>query len=58
MTHSPHDSARPTRAPSTPTPYPPMQLSWRGQAALIGLRLFLCLTTAMAIFTIANAPSP
>ena len=57
MTHSLHDSAPPTRAP-TPTPYPPMQLSRSAQAALIGLRLFLCLTTAMAIFTIAHAPSP
>ena len=57
MTHAFRDSARPTRAPS-PTPYPPMQLSRRAQAALIGLRLFLCLTTAMAIFTVAHAPSP
>ena len=58
MTHSLHDSAQPTRAPSAVTPFPPMQLSRRAQAALIGLRLFLCLTTAMAIFTIAHAPSP
>ena len=58
MTHSIHDAARPTLAPSAPPPFPPMQLSRRAQAALIGLRLLLCLTTAMAIFTIAHAPSP
>jgi hypothetical protein len=33
-----------------------MQLSRRAQAALVGLRLFVCLITAMAIFTIVHAP--
>jgi hypothetical protein len=32
-----------------------MQLGKGAQAALIGLRMFICLTTAMAIFTIVHA---
>jgi hypothetical protein len=55
VTNSHHDPDRKTRALATTTPLPPMQLSRGAQAALIGLRLFLCLTTAMAIFTIVHA---
>jgi len=47
---------RTSRALSVSSPFPPMQLSRRAQTALIGLRLFICLTTAMAIFTIVHAP--
>ena len=33
------------------SPLPPMELSARAQALLVGLRLFLGAITAMAIFT-------
>jgi hypothetical protein len=55
MTNANSDPGRMTRARSASTPFPPMQLSRRAQAALISLRLFICLTTAMAIFTILHA---
>jgi hypothetical protein len=39
------------REHSVPAPFPPMRLSRTTRAALIGLRLFMCLITAMAIVT-------
>jgi hypothetical protein len=55
VTHTNHDPDRTDRALSASIPFPPMQLSRGAQAALIGLRLFICLTTVMAIFTIVHA---
>jgi hypothetical protein len=55
MTSPIHDSDRPTRPLAASSPFPPMPLSRRAHAALIGLRLLICLTTAMAIFTIVHA---
>ena len=56
MTNSDRD--RVTRAQSASVPFPPMQLSRGAQAALIGLRMLICLTTVMAIITIVHAPAP
>ncbi|HEV7386856.1 MAG TPA: hypothetical protein VGN89_18370 [Phenylobacterium sp.] len=53
MTDANHRPDRTTRAAAIP--FPPMQLSRSAHTALIGLRLFICLTTAMAIFTIVHA---
>jgi hypothetical protein len=53
VTHPNHDPDRTPRALAAP--FPPMPLSRGAQAALVGLRLFTCLTTAMAIFTIVHA---
>ncbi|MDB5395627.1 MAG: hypothetical protein JWM91_3133 [Rhodospirillales bacterium] len=39
-------------------PFPPMRLSRAARAALIGLRLFLGLITAMAIFTFLHGNRP
>lgn len=55
MINANYDPDRMTRARSASIPFPPMQLGRGAQAALIGLRLFVCLTTAMAIFTILHA---
>ncbi|MDB5495439.1 MAG: hypothetical protein JWP86_2776 [Phenylobacterium sp.] len=49
-----HHPDRAARALSASTAFPPMQLSRGAQAALVGLRLFTGLTTAMAIFTILH----
>ena len=46
---------RTPRALAVSIPYPLMPLSRGAQAALIGLRLFICLTTAMALFTIVHS---
>jgi hypothetical protein len=54
MTHLDHRPDRGARALAAPAPFPPMQLSRGTQAALIGLRIFICVTTAMAIFTIVH----
>jgi hypothetical protein len=43
------------RKHSTPPPFPTMRLSRTARAALIGLRLFLGLTTAMAIYTFLHS---
>jgi hypothetical protein len=51
---NPHPD-RSARALSGAAPFPPMPLSRGAQAALLGLRLFTVLTTAMAIFTIVHA---
>nr|MEA2797248.1 hypothetical protein [Phenylobacterium sp.] len=53
MTDANHEPDRTRRAAAIS--FPPMQLSRGAHAALIGLRLFICLTTAMAIFTIVHA---
>jgi hypothetical protein len=55
VTNANREPDRMTRARAASIPFPPMQLSRGTQAALIGLRLFICLTTAMAIFTIIRA---
>ena len=55
MTDANHQPDRGARALSPSAPFPPMQLSRGAQAALLGLRLFTVLTTAMAIFTIVHA---
>lgn len=57
MTNISSPPDRTPRALAASSPFPPMQLSRRVQTALIGLRLFICLTTAMAIFTIVHAPA-
>ena len=54
MPNASSDPERMARALSVSIPFPPMQLGRGAQAALIGLRLFICLTTAMAIFTILH----
>jgi hypothetical protein len=55
MTNANHHPDRRTQAVAASTPFPPMQLGRGTQAALIGLRLFICLTTAMAVVTIVHA---
>jgi hypothetical protein len=55
MTNANSDPDRKTRSPSASIPFPPMPLGRGTQAALVGLRLFVCLTTAMVIFTILHA---
>ena len=55
MTHAHHQPDRTPRTLAASIPFPPMQLGKGAQAALIGLRMFICLTTAMAIFTIVHA---
>jgi hypothetical protein len=56
VTHTNHHPDPMARARSASTPFPLMELSRRAQTALIGLRLFICLTTAMAVVTIVHAP--
>jgi hypothetical protein len=55
VAHPNHHPDRTPRALTAATPFPPMPLSRGAQAALVGLRLFTCLTIAMAIFTIVHA---
>jgi hypothetical protein len=55
VTHANHKPDPMPRARAAAMPFPPMQLGRGTQAALISLRLFICLTTAMAIFTIVHA---
>ena len=55
MTHGHHEPDRTPRALAASIPFQPMPLGRGTQAALIGLRLFICLTTAMAVFTIVHA---
>ena len=55
MTNPNHDPDRAPRALAASTPFPLMELGRGTQAALIGLRMFVFLTTAMAIFTIVRA---
>jgi hypothetical protein len=57
MTSTNSDRDRMTRAQSASVAFPPMQLSRGAQAALIGLRMLICLTTIMAIITIVHAPT-
>ena len=54
MTNINRHPDRSPRALAAPAPFPPMRLSRGTQAALIGLRMFICVTTAMAIFTIVH----
>jgi hypothetical protein len=55
VTNGDHEPRRPTRALEASAPLPPMQLGRGTRAALVGLRLFIFLTTGMAIFTILHA---
>ena len=43
------------RVRQTLAPLPPMPLSQPARAALLGLRLFLLIITAMAVFTFLHA---